>query len=80
MTSSVKKPSFSRGNMVRNKKSGKLFYILETPVRARIFLGDKPCYAISPWISRTGDKQAPEDTTVVIYEKETAESLFVIVL
>jgi hypothetical protein len=77
---SIKKPAFSRGNMVRNKATGKLFYILETPLRARIFVGATPCYAISPWISRSTDKSVPEDNTVVIYEQATAESLFVTVL
>lgn len=75
-----KRPHFTRGAMLRHKQSNKLFYVLDTPQRCRIFLGDKPAYAISPYIKRDGSTPMPEDLAIVIYEKETAESLFVIVL
>ena len=74
------KVKFPRGAMLRNKQTNKLFYVIETPLKCRIFLGDKPAYAITPYIKRNSDIPIPEDTSTIVYEQETAESLFVIVL
>jgi hypothetical protein len=76
----AEKIKFPRGTMIRNKTSNKLFYVLDTPQRCRMFLGDKPAYAISPYIKRDGSVPMPADLTITIYEQSTAEALFVIVL
>jgi hypothetical protein len=74
------KVKFPRGAMLRNKQTAQLFYVVENPLKCRIFLGEKPAYAITPYVKRNSDAKMPEDMSTVIYEQDTAESLFVIVL
>jgi hypothetical protein len=71
---------FKRGSMVRNNSNGKLFYILDTPQRCRIAMGNLPAYAISHYINRSLPVPENSDLTIYIYEQVMAEQLFVVVL